>query len=113
MPERTCSGCGCTDVRACVVDGIACHWVGPETCSACADKGEGGAITMGVPNVSVTNTVTEARITDVSLMPDGLIETTIEGVLDDGRAFTGVWPGEYSIEPKEESDGAGPLPERP
>lgn len=32
---RTCRLCGCTDARACVTDGVACHWVGLALCSAC------------------------------------------------------------------------------
>lgn len=35
--ERTCRVCGCTDTSACVVRGVACHWVAPgdDLCSAC------------------------------------------------------------------------------
>jgi len=32
--ERWCRRCGCTDLRACVVDGVACHWVDEEAWSA-------------------------------------------------------------------------------
>lgn len=35
MSERTCRTCGCTDANACLVNGIPCHWVSPEECSAC------------------------------------------------------------------------------
>ncbi len=32
----TCSGCGCTDERACVsIDGETCEWVAPDLCSEC------------------------------------------------------------------------------
>jgi hypothetical protein len=34
----TCRGCGCTDTKACVVDGEPCHWVEADLCSACAGK---------------------------------------------------------------------------
>lgn len=33
--ERTCRGCGCTDLRACPG---GCYWVRPDFCSACADE---------------------------------------------------------------------------
>lgn len=33
-----CRCCGCTDDRACVTNGIACHWVEPDLCSACVAK---------------------------------------------------------------------------
>lgn len=32
--ERWCRRCGCTDLRACVVDGEACHWVDEEAGTA-------------------------------------------------------------------------------
>lgn len=32
---RRCRECGCTDARACVVDGVPCHWVEQDLCSAC------------------------------------------------------------------------------
>ena len=37
-PERRCDGCGCTDLdcRQCIKrTGMACHWIGPNRCSAC------------------------------------------------------------------------------
>lgn len=78
---RTCSSCGCTDVTPCNDDGMPCHWVAPERCSACPTK------------------VVDAKIVDVALMPGGLIETTIAGTLEDGRTFTGVWPGQITSPP--------------
>lgn len=33
-----CRICGCTDDNACVVDGIACHWIEPDLCSACVSE---------------------------------------------------------------------------
>lgn len=37
MPsKRRCRKCGCTDNNACVTNGIACHWVEADLCSACA-----------------------------------------------------------------------------
>ena len=36
--KRVCRVCGCTDAKACVVDGVPCHWVEPDLCSACEDK---------------------------------------------------------------------------
>lgn len=33
---RACRFCRCTDDRACVTDGIPCHWVAADICSACA-----------------------------------------------------------------------------
>lgn len=33
--ERACRHCGCTDLNACVLGGIPCHWVAPGLCSAC------------------------------------------------------------------------------
>lgn len=33
--ERRCRVCGCTDVQACRVAGLACVWAGPDLCSAC------------------------------------------------------------------------------
>ncbi|PWJ93583.1 hypothetical protein C8D77_101262 [Mesorhizobium loti] len=39
MPgPQACRECGCTQDRACVTDGVACHWVQPDLCSACADQ---------------------------------------------------------------------------
>ena len=35
---RTCVVCGCTEARACVSNGVPCHWVKPNLCSACAPK---------------------------------------------------------------------------
>ena len=37
--EQKCRFCGCTDKKACVVDGIPCHWVFPDICSACMKPG--------------------------------------------------------------------------
>lgn len=31
----TCRKCGCTEDRACSDNGVACHWVLPDLCSAC------------------------------------------------------------------------------
>lgn len=39
----TCRGCGCTDLEACLVDGVPCSWVEPDLCSACWDEGMTGA----------------------------------------------------------------------
>jgi hypothetical protein len=33
---RTCRSCGCTDLQACVVEGVPCSWVEADLCSACA-----------------------------------------------------------------------------
>jgi len=33
--ERTCSECGCTDLKACPTPAGPCSWVGPALCSAC------------------------------------------------------------------------------
>lgn len=33
-----CRGCGCTETRACLTEGVPCHWVSPRWCSACDDK---------------------------------------------------------------------------
>lgn len=39
--ERACRVCGCTDARACVtVDGVPCHWIAADLCSACAAADE-------------------------------------------------------------------------
>lgn len=44
MMIATCDACGCTDERACVVDGVPCCWVevegvaGRGICSACVDR---------------------------------------------------------------------------
>lgn len=36
-PGRSCRFCTCTDERACVTtDGVPCHWVSEDVCSACA-----------------------------------------------------------------------------
>lgn len=83
MP-RTCRVCGCTDTTPCVTDGQACAWAGPELCTTCADH---------------VSTVVDARIVDVAILAGGRLETTIEGTLDDGRRFEGVWPGEWSLVP--------------
>lgn len=37
---RTCRRCGCTDDRACVTEGEACHWVDADLCSACGDAAQ-------------------------------------------------------------------------
>jgi hypothetical protein len=35
---RTCLGCGCTDVHACVLDdGRPCSWTFDDLCSACLE----------------------------------------------------------------------------
>jgi hypothetical protein len=34
-PGVECRGCGCTDWNACVVNGVPCHWVEADLCSAC------------------------------------------------------------------------------
>lgn len=40
----TCDACGCTDMRACVTDGVPCSWVqvdydeGTGICSACVQR---------------------------------------------------------------------------
>ena len=37
---RTCRVCGCTDnnCQQCIEKtGVACHWVGPDLCSACVE----------------------------------------------------------------------------
>lgn len=41
-----CTGCGCSEVTACTVDGVPCHWgsVDPLRCSACAPAAEGAQI---------------------------------------------------------------------
>lgn len=31
-----CRICGCSETNACVRDGVPCHWVEPDLCSACA-----------------------------------------------------------------------------
>lgn len=34
-----CRECSCDDEHACVdSDGVACHWVEPDLCSACAEE---------------------------------------------------------------------------
>lgn len=38
MPARECRVCGCTDDRACVVAGAACHWIEDDLCSACEER---------------------------------------------------------------------------
>lgn len=40
--ERACRECGCTQNHACVTAGVACHWVEPDLCSACADPAAAG-----------------------------------------------------------------------
>lgn len=88
MPERTCRTCGCTDANACVTDGHPCHWVEPDLCSRCADT-----------RIDVGLKVVAAEIVDVAILADGKLETTLAGVLEDGTSFTGVWPGEWHLEP--------------
>ena len=41
MSGRPCRVCGCTAARACVTDGVPCHWVEADLCSACAGRGQG------------------------------------------------------------------------
>lgn len=43
LDGRACRVCGCTEVRACVTDGLACHWVDLDLCSACDGKPEPAA----------------------------------------------------------------------
>jgi hypothetical protein len=33
--DRQCRVCGCTQERACIKDGQACHWISTNLCSAC------------------------------------------------------------------------------
>ena len=35
---RTCRVCGCTEDKACITDGAACHWIEKDLCSACEGK---------------------------------------------------------------------------
>lgn len=42
LPIRSCRICGCRDERACVTNGVPCHWVGPDLCSSCAAEGKAG-----------------------------------------------------------------------
>lgn len=35
---RVCRVCGCTSERACVTNGVPCHWVADTLCSACEAK---------------------------------------------------------------------------
>jgi hypothetical protein len=37
---QTCLKCGCTGDKACVIDGVPCHWVEPDLCSGCVEEGE-------------------------------------------------------------------------
>jgi hypothetical protein len=37
--EQTCRFCGCTQEKACIVDGLPCRWVYPDICSACMKPG--------------------------------------------------------------------------
>ena len=34
-PGAVCRVCGCTQDRACIKDGQACHWISTNLCSAC------------------------------------------------------------------------------
>lgn len=36
--QRACRKCGCTQNNACLTDGVPCHWVAKDLCSACAAK---------------------------------------------------------------------------
>ncbi len=36
--KPVCVECHCIDERACVTDGVPCHWAAPDLCSACAAK---------------------------------------------------------------------------
>jgi hypothetical protein len=36
--ERKCRVCGCTDLNPCVTNGVPCHWVEEDLCSACVGK---------------------------------------------------------------------------
>lgn len=33
---RKCRECGCDDLHACIDQGVPCHWVSADLCSACA-----------------------------------------------------------------------------
>ena len=35
---RTCRVCGCTEDKACITDGVPCHWIEKDLCSACEGK---------------------------------------------------------------------------
>lgn len=35
VDDRVCRVCACTAERACVIDGVPCHWVADDLCSAC------------------------------------------------------------------------------
>jgi len=37
--KRVCRVCGCTDAKACMVDGEPCHWIEPDLCSKCETMG--------------------------------------------------------------------------
>lgn len=51
---RKCRACGCTETMACVVEGVPCHWVAEDLCSACAAPAGGGKIILpGDPNFAV------------------------------------------------------------
>lgn len=36
--ERKCRVCGCTEIDPCVTDGVPCHWLEEDLCSACVEK---------------------------------------------------------------------------
>lgn len=42
--ERACRVCGCTQDAACLTNGVACHWVDDDLCSACDVRTDGLAI---------------------------------------------------------------------
>lgn len=38
LMQRTCRACGCSELRACVTDGVPCGWAGADRCTACPDR---------------------------------------------------------------------------
>lgn len=36
--ERKCRICECTNSKACMIEGVPCHWIEEDLCSSCEKK---------------------------------------------------------------------------
>ena len=96
-----CRKCGCTDDRACVTDGVPCHWVAPGLCSACVRVGDlidlGGAFraceVVEIPPIVPAHPyemVTTLRVRAAGAVWQVSIPAALGELVDAGGRFIGM-----------------------